>query len=218
MRLADLTTSPLARCSGFVRHPPPGRSAPAHLIGRGSVRRAGDPIPGLRGVGEQAAATDSATEPDDEERQVAYVTEKRGVFYAVIYEGRNPVSGRERRRWHRCDDHAAAARVADELTERWARQHHSGSSLTLAEYLPRPVAPGEGSDARAHDPCPLRDLGRALPAPPPWRHPATSAPDRTPRDALPATPARRSGAADRSRPRPSRTSTRSSAHRSSRST
>jgi len=30
---------------------------------------------------------------------VAYVVEKRGVFYAVIYEGTNPVSGRERRRW-----------------------------------------------------------------------------------------------------------------------
>jgi hypothetical protein len=27
---------------------------------------------------------------------VAYVTEKRGVFYAVIYEGQNPVTGRER--------------------------------------------------------------------------------------------------------------------------
>jgi len=48
-------------------------------------------------------ATDSATEPPDhEERQAAFVTEKRGVFYAVIYEGRNPISGRERRRWHRC--------------------------------------------------------------------------------------------------------------------
>jgi integrase len=73
--------------------------------------------------------------PDDEERQVAYVTEKRGVFYAVIYEGRNPVSGRERRRWHRCDDRREAEAVADDLTERRARQRHSGSSLTVAEYL-----------------------------------------------------------------------------------
>ena len=66
---------------------------------------------------------------------MAYVTEKRGVFYAVIYEGRNPVSGRERRRWHRCDDHAAATKVADDLSERRARHRRSSSSLTLAEYL-----------------------------------------------------------------------------------
>ena len=66
---------------------------------------------------------------------MAYVTEKRGVFYAVIYEGRNPVSGRESRRWHRCEDHAAATRLATELTDRRSRQRSTGSSLTLGEYL-----------------------------------------------------------------------------------
>jgi len=66
---------------------------------------------------------------------VAYVTEKRGVFYAVIYEGRNPVMGRERRRWYRCDDRSAAEQLAIDLTERRARQRHTGSSLTVAEYL-----------------------------------------------------------------------------------
>src|SRR5680860_1022646 len=73
--------------------------------------------------------------PNDEERQVAYVTEKRGVFYAVIYEGRNPVSGRERRRWHRCEDHVSATKLATELTVRRSRQRSAGSSLTLGEYL-----------------------------------------------------------------------------------
>ena len=66
---------------------------------------------------------------------MAYVTEKRGVFYAVIYEGRNPVSGRERRRWHRCEDHAAATKLATELTARRTRQRSAGSSLPLGEYL-----------------------------------------------------------------------------------
>ncbi len=66
---------------------------------------------------------------------VAYVTEKRGVFYAVIYEGRNPVSGREQRRWHRCDTRADAERVAGELTDRRRRHRRSGSSMTLQEYL-----------------------------------------------------------------------------------
>lgn len=66
---------------------------------------------------------------------MAYVTEKRDVFYAVIYEGRNPVSGRERRRWHRCEDHAAATRLATELTEDRSRLRGAGPSLTLDEYL-----------------------------------------------------------------------------------
>ena len=47
---------------------------------------------------------------------MAYVTEKRGVYYAVIYQGRNPVTGRERRRWHRCEDRIDAERVAEALT------------------------------------------------------------------------------------------------------
>ncbi len=29
-----------------------------------------------------------------------YVTQRRGGFYAVIYEGLDPVTGREVRRWH----------------------------------------------------------------------------------------------------------------------
>ena len=29
-----------------------------------------------------------------------YVVRKGNQFYAVIYEGRDPVTGRERRRWH----------------------------------------------------------------------------------------------------------------------
>lgn len=66
---------------------------------------------------------------------MAYVTEKRGVFYAVIYQGRNPVSGRDRRRWHRCDDRAGAEQLANDLTEQRARQRHTGSSLTVAEYI-----------------------------------------------------------------------------------
>jgi integrase len=66
---------------------------------------------------------------------VAYVTEKRGVFYAVIYEGRNPVTGRERRRWHRCDDQPTAVRLTATLGERRRRQHRAGSSTTLGDYL-----------------------------------------------------------------------------------
>lgn len=66
---------------------------------------------------------------------MAYVTEKRGVFYAVIYEGRNPVSGRERRRWHRCEDRPTAEELAAKLTDRRSRQQRAGSSLHLGEFL-----------------------------------------------------------------------------------
>ncbi len=66
---------------------------------------------------------------------MAYVTEKRGVHYAVIYEGRNPVTGRERRRWHRCEDQSDAERVARTLTTDHERRHRAGSSMTLGDYL-----------------------------------------------------------------------------------
>jgi hypothetical protein len=67
--------------------------------------------------------------------KVAYVTQKRGVYYAVIYEGRNPVTGRERRRWHRCEHHADAQRLARELGAQRERRNRAGSSMTLADYL-----------------------------------------------------------------------------------
>ena len=63
------------------------------------------------------------------------MTEKRGVHYAVIYEGRNPVTGTERRRWHRCDDRADAEQVAAELTATRERQTRAGSSMTVRDHL-----------------------------------------------------------------------------------
>jgi len=73
--------------------------------------------------------------PDDEEHKVAYVTEKRGVHYAVIYEGRNPVTGTERRRWHCCDDRTDAERLAAELAANRDRQSRGGSSMTVRDYM-----------------------------------------------------------------------------------
>lgn len=66
---------------------------------------------------------------------MAYVTEKRGVHYAVIYEGRNPVTGRERRRWQRCENRRDAERLAGRLTTEQERRHRAGSSMTLGDYL-----------------------------------------------------------------------------------
>ena len=65
-----------------------------------------------------------------------YVARKGERFYAVIYEGLDPVTGRERRRWHpagTCEINArelAAELAAARLSDRPAR-----SSLTVAVYL-----------------------------------------------------------------------------------
>src|SRR5690606_1060114 len=47
----------------------------------------------------------------------------------------NPVTGRERRRWHRCEDQSDAERVARTLTTDHERRHRAGSSMTLGDYL-----------------------------------------------------------------------------------
>ena len=49
-----------------------------------------------------------------------YVAQRRGRFYAVIYEGLDPVTGRERRTWH-----------------------PAGTDRTLAERSPRRLAAEE---------------------------------------------------------------------------
>jgi hypothetical protein len=47
-----------------------------------------------------------------------YVTQWRGRFYAVIYEGLDPVTGREIRRWHPAgNDRAVAERLATKLAK-----------------------------------------------------------------------------------------------------
>jgi len=66
-----------------------------------------------------------------------YVVRKGNQFYAVIYEGRDPVTGRERRRWypagpHREDADALAAQLA---SERMSDPGTRRSSLTLGVYL-----------------------------------------------------------------------------------
>lgn len=66
---------------------------------------------------------------------MAYVTEKRGLFYAVIYEGTNPVTGRERRRWLRCESPGEAEQLAMTLERRRRRQRRTGSATTLRDYL-----------------------------------------------------------------------------------
>jgi hypothetical protein len=65
-----------------------------------------------------------------------HVARKRGRYYAVIYEGLDPVTGRERRRWHpagtdRAKAEAFAARLAAERDGR----NDEIRSLTFGAYL-----------------------------------------------------------------------------------
>ena len=66
---------------------------------------------------------------------MAYVVEKAGLHYAVIYEGVNPVTGSERRRWHRCVDRTEAEILACQLETRRARTRRAGSTMSLGDYL-----------------------------------------------------------------------------------
>ena len=83
---------------------------------------------------------------------MAYVVEKAGAHYAVIYEGTNPITGRERRRWHRCPSRADAEALAPWLGTQRVR-------LRTAEHVVT-----EGQRRRSGCP-PGRPLSRPLPMP-----------------------------------------------------
>ena len=65
-----------------------------------------------------------------------YVARKGGRYYAVIYQGLDPVSGREQRRWYPagCDKEEALA-LAAKLAESEAAGRLERSSLTVAVFL-----------------------------------------------------------------------------------
>lgn len=65
-----------------------------------------------------------------------YVAQKGNRWYAVVYEGLDPATGRERRKWHpagieRVDAERLAARLASELEGR----NDEARSLTFGAYL-----------------------------------------------------------------------------------
>ena len=73
-----------------------------------------------------------------------YVAQRRGRFYAVIYEGRDPVTGKERRTWHpagtdRTEAEALVARLAAERDGR----NDEVRSLTFGAYLTHQWLPSE---------------------------------------------------------------------------
>ena len=65
-----------------------------------------------------------------------YIAQRRGRFYVVIYEGRDPVTGKEQRRWHPAGtDRAEAERLAKKLAVEETRRVEAIRSLTFGAYL-----------------------------------------------------------------------------------
>lgn len=65
-----------------------------------------------------------------------YVRQRRGRFYAVVYEGRDPVTGKERRSWHPAGtDRAEAERLAAKLAAEETGRVDAVRSLTFGAYL-----------------------------------------------------------------------------------
>ena len=65
-----------------------------------------------------------------------YVAKRRGRYYAVVYEGRDPVTGKERRSWHPAGtDRAEAERLATKLAAKENSRVDAVRSLTFGAYL-----------------------------------------------------------------------------------
>ena len=65
-----------------------------------------------------------------------YVAQRRGRFYAVIYEGRDPVTGKEVRSWHPAGtDRAKAEQLAANLAAAETKRLGAVRSLTFGAYL-----------------------------------------------------------------------------------
>lgn len=60
------------------------------------------------------------------------VTNRDRRWYAVSYEGLYPVTGRDRRRWHRASDEADARALADTLP---SARPPSTRGVTVSRYL-----------------------------------------------------------------------------------
>lgn len=65
-----------------------------------------------------------------------YVAQRRGRFYAVIYEGRDPETGKEIRRWHPAGtDRGKAEKLTAKLAAEAQRKAGPARGLTFGAYL-----------------------------------------------------------------------------------
>ena len=114
-----------------------------------------------------------------------YVTAKRGRYYAVIYEGLDPVTGRERRTWHPAGDRSGRGRTARRAARRRVQRTQRRGPIAHLRRLPdQAVAAGqEAHPADQHLPR-LRPQDRTPHPPRPRHHPAARSAAPAPRDPL----------------------------------
>lgn len=73
-----------------------------------------------------------------------YVTKKGNRWYAVIYEGLDPVTGKERRSWHAAGSNRKdAERLAEQLAAERSERMEDSRSLTLGAFLTQRWLPGK---------------------------------------------------------------------------
>jgi len=78
-----------------------------------------------------------------------YVAKRRGRYYAVIYEGLDPITGRERRTWHPAGtDRADAERLAATLAAARLGRDDEARSLTYGAYLATRWLPAKRLDLK----------------------------------------------------------------------
>ena len=78
-----------------------------------------------------------------------YVAQRRGRFYAVIYEGRDPITGKERRSWHPAGtDRAKAEHLASEAGRRGDQTRRRRPVTHLRRLPHQPVAAGQEAAPR----------------------------------------------------------------------
>jgi hypothetical protein len=137
------------------------------------------------GRGGQGCSTDRSTGSYRSGRQRrnamhGYVVRKRDCYHAVIYEGLDPVTGRERRSWHPAGtDRSEAERLAARLAAECIVRNDGLRSLSFGAYLTRQWFAGQEAHA-GHQHLPrLRPQHRA-PRPPCRRHHPPARPAATP--------------------------------------
>jgi hypothetical protein len=78
-----------------------------------------------------------------------YVARKGNRYYAVIYEGTDPITGRDRRRWYPAGtDKATAEALASDLAGRHRQGGRERSSVTVAIYLTQRWLPAKKLELR----------------------------------------------------------------------
>lgn len=78
-----------------------------------------------------------------------YVRRKGDRWYAVVYEGVDPATGKEHRSWHAAGtERSDAERLAARLAAKANGRHDAARSLTLGTYLQSQLLPAKRTELR----------------------------------------------------------------------